>query len=283
MSDPIVFPFKRCSKCEQEFPATTEYFHRNKNKPDGLTVICKPCARQRSKAWHGTNRDYANEKRRQYYQEHRAHSLEVSRQWVINNLAKARAIKRRYYETNRVVCIERARQQRVSDPDGHNAKNRERYAKNRDAKRLYFRRYYATHSATINESSKRWWHSKPGIASIYSQRRRARKHNLPVAFTITNWQRCLDYWGHKCCICGHPMGLWHTLAQDHWIPLSDPRPDNPGTVPWNILPLCHGQGGCNNSKFNRDPIEWLQERIGKRRAKQILTCIQAYFEWVKQQ
>lgn len=36
-------PPKKCSRCKQTFPATTEYFHRNKAKPDGLNVYCKPC------------------------------------------------------------------------------------------------------------------------------------------------------------------------------------------------------------------------------------------------
>jgi hypothetical protein len=70
---------------------------------------------------------------------------------------------------------------------------------------------------------------------------------------------------------------------DHWIALSDPRPDNPGTVPTNIVPLCHGIGGCNNRKSNRDPVEFLETEFGVRRARQILTRINAYFAWVKEQ
>lgn len=107
----------------------------------------------------------------------------------------------------------------------------------------------------------------------------ARKRSLPIAFSNSDWEDALDYWGYQCAICGRPRGLWHTLAQDHWIPLSDPR--CPGTLPTNILPLCHGEGGCNNSKGNKDPIRWLEERLGKRRAAQKLAQIQAYFTWVE--
>lgn len=106
----------------------------------------------------------------------------------------------------------------------------------------------------------------------------ARKRSLPIAFSSSDWDAALDYWGHQCAVCGRPRGLWHTLAQDHWIPLSDPR--CPGTVPTNILPLCHGEGGCNNSKGNKDPVRWLEERLGRRRAAQKLAEIQAYFAWV---
>ncbi len=34
---------KRCSACRKIFPATADYFHRNKNKKDGLQNQCKMC------------------------------------------------------------------------------------------------------------------------------------------------------------------------------------------------------------------------------------------------
>jgi hypothetical protein len=34
---------KRCSRCRQIFAATTEFFYSNKNRPDGLNYLCKPC------------------------------------------------------------------------------------------------------------------------------------------------------------------------------------------------------------------------------------------------
>jgi len=36
---------KICSKCKGEFPATTEYWHRNKSAKDGLNSWCKTCHR----------------------------------------------------------------------------------------------------------------------------------------------------------------------------------------------------------------------------------------------
>ncbi len=107
----------------------------------------------------------------------------------------------------------------------------------------------------------------------------ARKHSLPNTFTADDWQRALEYWEHKCAVCGRPRGLWHTLAKDHWLPLTSP--DCPGTVATNILPLCHGEGGCNNSKSKKDPESWLIERLGKRRAARKRGEIQAYFDWVR--
>lgn len=110
------------------------------------------------------------------------------------------------------------------------------------------------------------------------QRRRARLLNLPFEFTGDDWQRALEYFQGCCAVCGRPQGLWHTLAQDHWIPITDPH--CPGTVPSNIVPLCHGADGCNNLKSNIEPSKWLRTRYGKRKAERIQQRIEAFFQWV---
>ena len=68
-----------------------------------------------------------------------------------------------------------------------------------------------------------------------------------------------------------------TAAADHWIPLTYEGKDNPGTVATNVLPACHGVGGCNNKKHNAMPVEWLEKEYGKRKAHQILDRIEKYF------
>lgn len=34
---------KICGTCHEEKPATTDYFHKNKNGRNGLSSICRPC------------------------------------------------------------------------------------------------------------------------------------------------------------------------------------------------------------------------------------------------
>lgn len=113
------------------------------------------------------------------------------------------------------------------------------------------------------------------IKRVNQQKRESLKVNLPSTFTVADWQRCLEYWGNCCAICGRTQGFWHTLAMDHWIPLS--AIGCPGTVAGNMIPLCHGDGGCNNSKSNKMPIEWLTTRYGKRKANVLLKRITDYF------
>jgi hypothetical protein len=54
-------------------------------------------------------------------------------------------------------------------------------------------------------------------------------------------------------------------------------------VPWNILPLCHGVGGCNNAKGKKHPEAWLSERLGHTAAKRKLKEIHDYFSYIQYQ
>jgi len=49
-----------------------------------------------------------------------------------------------------------------------------------------------------------------------------------------------------------------------------------------MLILCHGIGGCNNSKNKKDPEIWLIKRFGTRKAATLLKRIAAYFAIVRQ-
>lgn len=40
---------KTCKICTENFPATTEYFYKNKSSRDGLHPYCKPCSVKKSK------------------------------------------------------------------------------------------------------------------------------------------------------------------------------------------------------------------------------------------
>lgn len=113
---------------------------------------------------------------------------------------------------------------------------------------------------------------------IHQHRYRARLLGLPDSFTEADWRLALDYFEGCCAVCGRQSGLWHVVGVDHWIPLA--LTDCPGTVPSNIIPLCHGIDGCNNSKRNKRPEHWLTEKFGRRKAAQIATRIEAYFKTV---
>jgi len=119
----------------------------------------------------------------------------------------------------------------------------------------------------------------PDLTKTAFSRRQARKRGLPINFSAADWKAALRHFNNRCAVCGRSSGTEVTLAADHWIPLSSPS--CPGTVPTNIVPLCHGKNGCNNQKFNRDATEWLVEKAGYRTATQIIARIEEYFASLK--
>ena len=182
---------------------------------------------------------------------------------------------------------ELSRIRKEANPDLYRQKNKEYGATYRNkypdrvAERHLRRR--VEQPEACKASAQKYHASHPEVSRAQAQRRRARKRALPHSFTQTEWLQALAYFNNCCAVCERPQGLWHKLAQDHWIPLTAEQSDNPGYVLNNIIPLCDWIGGCNESKNNRDATEWLNARFGKRKAKQILSRIEAYFAWVREQ
>jgi len=234
----LPYPFKRCTKCGEEYPATPRYFPRYKKNKSGLFSHCHVCNRNHVKSWKNDNFEYYHQHKQEYTESHRAdkHAYDLI-------YSKTHAIKK--------------------------CKNAKLYHRSHRSERLeYGSKYYQQHKNDphIREQSRK-----------IVQTRRTRKQALPATFTVDDWKRSLDYFNNCCAVCGRPQGLWHKLAQDHWISLSK----GGGYTPENVVPLCHGIEGCNNQKGNREPELWLVEKYGKRKANKIIKHIQSYFNWVK--
>lgn len=265
-------PPKRCTQCGESKPATTEYFVRQKSARDGLCAMCKTCKQSRNRAWRAANADTLNARRRDLSPERREQINADCRDWRARNRERVLIGKRKFYWANR---------------EQEQAKSRAWLAENREWKRQYDKAYSRRNRATIRARQRRWEDqnrerinaSRRPLRVIYQRAREAMIRDLPIKFTAQDWARALAHFGGGCAVCGRPPGLFHGLAKDHWIPISDPA--CPGTIPTNILPLCHGEGGCNNGKRNRDPGAWLIAKFGKAKASEIQARIAAYFEAVR--
>lgn len=90
-------------------------------------------------------------------------------------------------------------------------------------------------------------------------------------------QPASEYFEGCCAVCCRSLnGVAHRPAGDHWIPLNK----GGGTTRDNIIPLCDGVDGCNQSKADKDAYEWLIDRFDKRTADEINKRVQAYFAHV---
>src|SRR5690606_39084474 len=126
-----------------------------------------------------------------------------------------------------------------------------------DSRRQYMRRYVRALLRTPEERTKRkqYKRSKRGreVALLSTQRRRARKRQLPDTLTAEQWRLCVDYFDQRCVYCGSTGNM----TIDHPIPLSAEH--CPGTVATNVVPACTG---CNCSKSDRDVRDFLTKRFG---------------------
>lgn len=171
--------------------------------------------------------------------------------WQQRNKGKTREYKKKYSDANREHSLLRVRLYRKAHPE-----------KEREYRQANMGRIRA-------------------ISAVYHALRRAKAKDRSVALSPEDWERALQYFDHACAVCGRHRDSLHSISLDHWIPLS--HMDSPGSVKTNIVPLCHGPGGCNNVKGRKHPEQWIAEMYEPPIAIEVLDRISGYFDWMRTQ
>ena len=173
--------YKTCTKCGNELPATAEYFHRDKNRKDGLYPQCKECQSINSA------KHYANKK--DYYQELRA-------EYRKNNKEKESERHKKYYQENKDKLL----------------------AKGKEYQKKYYKPYYENNKQKKYYSNKAWREVNKDKITGYEQKRVALKNQLPATLTTKQWVESKEYFNHQCAYCGKTL---KNLTQDHFIALNN--------------------------------------------------------------
>lgn len=220
MADENPVAQKRCSGCGTTYPATAEYYHRDKQRPDGFYPRCKVCeSARRSNYLKSLQHPDNAEKLRQ----HKLMQREADLRRHAAHGDKRRALCRQYHAANAEKVRERHRNYIASHPEI---------------------RYHIKYPERALDSSRRFRANNPEKRRLWKLLRRA-------AGTVTAKDLKL-LWGQQngcCAYCGNVLQKGKMMHVDHIRPVSQGGKSD-------IENLCLACPRCNLEKSDRTPQEW---------------------------
>ena len=136
-----------------------------------------------------------------------------------------------YYAANRKAVIKRIEAWARNNPDKRRKIARKVAAKRYDPSRV-----------------RQWRRANPDKVKAAKHKRRALECGSNITWTAEEWATLKRQLGFRCVGCGKTETelalLGRKLVPDHIVPLVKGGLNDIT----NIQPLCHGRGGCNNSK-----------------------------------
>ena len=99
---------KMCSKCKKELPMTSEYYHKNKAKKDGLASECRECVSKYRKANKHKQKEYREknkEKRKEWLEKNKERrsikQREYCKKWRAKNKERIKEYNKKYKEKHK--------------------------------------------------------------------------------------------------------------------------------------------------------------------------------------
>ena len=111
---------KKCTKCGENKPATTEFFHAHKRSPSGVRSVCKVC---RSKD-HTEHKEERSAKKKEHYVKNRERLLAITHEYYANHTEKQRELAKKRHWKNRDRNLKRMQANWDENRDALNEKRR---------------------------------------------------------------------------------------------------------------------------------------------------------------
>lgn len=259
----MVEAFKRCTKCGEEKPATSEFFYKART-PSGLEAQCQSCRRAKMKAAYQTPEGKA--KAEQYAAENRE-AISAKRKAAYQKNKKDAD----WVEKMRISARESARRQRLDSPERIRASqkkykdaNKEK-ARQADRRRRSIRRMLdpVGYSKKIRESNRRRYLKNPEKYRAYAAKQRAARLEIAGEYTGEDLHNAFKRQCGMCFYCGCRVGReaetrWEA---DHFIPVSRGGTNDPSNIVIACMP-------CNRSKHDKMPWDWMPEKFSPPQAQQ---------------
>lgn len=239
--DSVPDGFKRCSKCGQAFPLTSEFWHRFVHSRDGFRSRCKACHYADNRAYIGRNPDKVkaslkrnvNRKTAEYDAKGPPETVAAKRctRCCVVKPADEFHVEKRADDGLRPHC-------KVC----HYLMMQGWHEANPEARGEYSRRRYQAH---LDEER---WRSRVKYAL-----QRGAAHNAPGLFTVADVLAKLELQGERCYYCEARLENV-AFDIDHKITFTRGGSNWPANI-------CCACSDCNGRKFNKDFWEF----SGKRR------------------
>lgn len=240
-------PQRRCSRCNQEFPATLEYFYQTKNTKLGLSRRCKQCVKEAKKESRAANPSYAKEE----YWRDVERSREKGRKTYWKDPEKSRQAKRDYRVAhpntfrdwaarNAESLAKKKRQWRLDNPDKVKKHKSDSQKRNRPA---------------ANLRTKKWAEKNPEKVRAQTLTHKSRQNGAPGRITGDDRKWLHEDQEGRCFYCG--ITLYPSIARDCHVDHIVPPKDGGTNQRDNLVMAC---GYCNNSKNDLPLDEWMHKR-----------------------
>ena len=232
MDDELIF--KICTKCGENLPATTEYFHKKKSGKYGLHAICKKCIKEYNKTRFENNKDEILEKKRKYNS---------------NNKEKIREYNKDYYKDNTDKKKELSKKYRENNKEYYREYNKKYYEDNKEQLKSYNKDYRINNAVELSKKQKEYVKNNPD--KIFNNRQKHRNYDNSATvnkISKEQWRQMLDFFDNKCAYSGEEL-TEENFSIDHIIPISKGGDNSIN----NIVPCTKS---VNLSKWNYDLEEW---------------------------
>lgn len=279
---------RKCSTCNNFFPATDAYFGNQKGGKYGLRKQCRTCRTESKKKYKEDNRELYLVSRRREYQNNKESAAVYSKQYHHDN-ADAIAERRNqyreenpeiirnqrkvYYVKNRDRELVRSNKYRLENPDKVRESNKVYRIKNKDVISMRSKEYQKKNKEKISKHNReyrilnidrirnrerKYQKDHPEQCRVSVHNRNARIKLLPHTFTVAQWRITKEEFKNKCAFCDTE----DQLTMEHFI-----ATNNGGEfTKENIIPSCQS---CNSSKGSKEPIEWFRSQYTYTESKEI--------------
>lgn len=257
----FAIPLKRCPGCKIEYPATAEYFHRNRGEKSGLMPRCKKCrsaeaSARRAKASGGITKAERDSLRasglkrcpkckkafpigtdhffrsKRFKDGYGPYCKECAKRWYVDNAIRVKEYQQRYYHANHERMLEKAKETRRKNLQRHSS---------------YCRDYYAEHRQRILEQKRDYARRNHDKLKNTWRARRAREMGASGHHTAEDVALIRKSQNGRCWWCGKKIvGMGHI---DHIQPLARGGTNNANN-------LCLSCAKCNISKGAKLPSEF---------------------------